>query len=327
MAGLAGLRPRRTRCAASATGPMAEFSSANIRRRTRAGMRLAQDSRAVGRSPPIEPADAARGRKVRAPSSDRRETAPKCRSSSRLSSIGARSASLRSWKLTRKCASAPSPSLVVDGHFIKTGRQRLDGLHRRGDFGMFLLGDRGGDENAEMPDLVVNHVDDPLAANVDLMLVGIGVGDPVQRLLRRRDIVALAGENNDRRADRLEVEALPVFDLASPRDSVLPTKICSTIQRISASFMKWKPPHQRLEFKETLARVFFDIREEVVIFAEIIAAGIELFEIRHEMRAVENAIAKIGQEQGRQRRRRACRPCSASDFRPCGRTRPPPARH
>lgn len=41
------------------------------------------------------------------------------------------------------------------------------------------------DEDPQVPDLIIHHVEDALAADLDLELVGIGVEDPVQRLGRR----------------------------------------------------------------------------------------------------------------------------------------------
>lgn len=64
---------------------------------------------------------------------------------------------------------------------------------------------RGGDEDAGVADLVVDPADDPPATHLDLALVGMGFGDPVARLLRRRDVVAVAREDDAGRADGLEV--------------------------------------------------------------------------------------------------------------------------
>jgi hypothetical protein len=53
---------------------------------------------------------------------------------------------------------------------------------------MLAVGDLRRNEDAEMADFVMHHVDDALAADLDLVDVGIGLRDPVQRLLRRRDV-------------------------------------------------------------------------------------------------------------------------------------------
>ena len=81
---------------------------------------------------------------------------------------------------------------------------------------MLLLGDTAGHENAEMTDAFMNRIDDGLPIGPDLIYVGIAIEDPVQRLLRRGDIVALGAEHHDRRPDIAQVYLLAVghFDLA-----------------------------------------------------------------------------------------------------------------
>ena len=54
---------------------------------------------------------------------------------------------------------------------------------------------------------LVQRVDDGLAVGDDLVLVVVEVEDPVQRLLRRRDVVAPRAEHDDRRADVAQVDA------------------------------------------------------------------------------------------------------------------------
>ena len=49
---------------------------------------------------------------------------------------------------------------------------------------MLLPRDAGRDEDAEVPDLVVDGVDDGLAVGADVVGVVIEVEDPVERLLR-----------------------------------------------------------------------------------------------------------------------------------------------
>ena len=56
---------------------------------------------------------------------------------------------------------------------------------------MLLLGDAAGDEDAEMPDRLVNGVDDGLPVGPDLVDIAVEIENPVERLLRRRDVVAL----------------------------------------------------------------------------------------------------------------------------------------
>ena len=56
---------------------------------------------------------------------------------------------------------------------------------------VFLLRYLGRDEDAEMPDRFVERVDDGLTVGADIVDAVVEIQDPVQRLLRRRDVVTL----------------------------------------------------------------------------------------------------------------------------------------
>jgi len=56
---------------------------------------------------------------------------------------------------------------------------------------VLFLGNPAGDEYSEMPDRFVNGVDDGLAVGPDLVDVAVEIENPVERLLRRRDVVTL----------------------------------------------------------------------------------------------------------------------------------------
>ncbi len=71
---------------------------------------------------------------------------------------------------------------------------------------MVFRGHLGADENRQMADLRINGVENPLAALPDFIDVLVVVEDPVQRLLRRRDVVAVRAEADDRRLDFPDVE-------------------------------------------------------------------------------------------------------------------------
>ena len=89
-----------------------------------------------------------------------------------------------------------------------------------------------------MADIFVHHMDDALAAGADLLLVLIHRADPIQRLLRRRDVVSVTGEHDDRRLDLAQINRPAPGQDRGALLQRLPTKRFSTIQRISASFMK-----------------------------------------------------------------------------------------
>src|SRR4051812_45028455 len=75
---------------------------------------------------------------------------------------------------------------------------------------MLLGGDFAGDEDPEMPDALVHRVHDGLAVLYDLTLVVVQIEHPVQRLLRRCDVVTPGAENDDWRRDVAEIDAYPI---------------------------------------------------------------------------------------------------------------------
>src|SRR5208337_5157852 len=62
-------------------------------------------------------------------------------------------------------------------------------------------------EDAEMPDAMMQRVDDGLTVGDDLLDVVIQVEDPAQRLLGRRYVVPPRAEADDRRPDVAQVDA------------------------------------------------------------------------------------------------------------------------
>ena len=81
-----------------------------------------------------------------------------------------------------------------DDRFVESGRRDVDHLHAGDEFAVLLRRDLAGYEDAKMPDRLMQRVDDRLAVRDDLVDVVIEVEDPVERLLRRRDVVAPGAE-------------------------------------------------------------------------------------------------------------------------------------
>ena len=71
---------------------------------------------------------------------------------------------------------------------------------------MLLAGDPGRDEDSQMADRIVDRVDDRLPMLADLVDILVKIENPSERLLRRRDVVALRAEHHDRRADVAQVD-------------------------------------------------------------------------------------------------------------------------
>ena len=74
-----------------------------------------------------------------------------------------------------------------------------------------------GNEDAEVTDAFMDGVDDGLAVGADLVDALVQIEDPAERLLRRRDVVALRAEHHDRRADIAQVDRGAVRGLESAR--------------------------------------------------------------------------------------------------------------
>ena len=104
---------------------------------------------------------------------------------------------------------------LVDLHAVQTRRQRLDRLQHRDDLRVLLLRHLAGDEDAEVADVLVQQADDHLPARLDLVGRAVDVGHPVERLLRRRDVVAHRREQDDRRLDVAQVEGLAAGSLGA----------------------------------------------------------------------------------------------------------------
>ena len=90
---------------------------------------------------------------------------------------------------------------------VETRRQRIDEIDVAGELVVLLLRDRTGHEDTEMPDQLVNRIDDRLAVRSYVIDTLVEVENPLQRLWRRRDIVRLRTEDDDRGADVAQIDA------------------------------------------------------------------------------------------------------------------------
>src|SRR5689334_9467821 len=147
-----------------------------------------------------------------------------------------------------------------------------------------------------MPDVLVDQADDRLAVRLDLLGARVQVAYPVERLLRRRDVVAHRRKHDDRLADRLQVEIaagpeprLALRELVADEEIVDDPADLFLVHQVEAA-----PP--ALEFEEAL-RFVVDVVEEVVVLLPQRVRRVEALEVLHEMRAVELAAAEIAREQ------------------------------
>ncbi|MNN49463.1 hypothetical protein D3C81_1639900 [compost metagenome] len=78
---------------------------------------------------------------------------------------------------------------VLDLRFIEPGRQHVDQVERTEQLGVLAVGHAGRDEDAEVANRRMQAIDDGLLVGHDLVHVRVEIGNPVQRLLGRRDVV------------------------------------------------------------------------------------------------------------------------------------------
>src|SRR6516165_551973 len=100
-----------------------------------------------------------------------------------------------------------------------------------------------------MAGLWVDGIEDPLTAFPDIIHASIVIQNPVERLLRRRDVVAMRTEADDGSLDFTQVEANAVAgdDLAS-REFIADEQIVDhPLHRFAAQHDKIAPPFFELQ--------------------------------------------------------------------------------
>src|SRR6266568_938506 len=71
---------------------------------------------------------------------------------------------------------------------------------------MLQTRDACGHEEAEMSHMRIYEVDDALARPLQIVRVGVNGGNPAERLMRRRDVVAIGGENDERIMNAAQID-------------------------------------------------------------------------------------------------------------------------
>ena len=94
-----------------------------------------------------------------------------------------------------------------DYRLVETGGHQIDHVHGIGELAMLLCRHFAGHENAEVPNALMQAIDDRLAVCDDLVLVIVQIENPVQCLLRWGDVVAPGTEHDDRRFDVAHIDA------------------------------------------------------------------------------------------------------------------------
>ena len=162
---------------------------------------------------------------------------------------------------------------ILDPHLIEARCQCLDRLQYGSNFPVFSIGDLRGHKDAEMADLIVGHIDNTLAAHPDLGYIRMGLHNPVQRLLRWRDVVPVTGEDDDWCPNHLQVNRPSRFNAGFVLDQPVANK---ELLHDPADF--WFGHQEEtapsfLEFEEALVPLV-DIAIEIDIFPEKCSRGV-----------------------------------------------------
>ncbi len=178
---------------------------------------------------------------------------------------------------------------------VEAGGQHVDQLDVRGELVVFLPRDPAGNEDAEMADVIVDGVDDGLAPGADVVDAVVEVEDPVERLLRRGDVVALGAEDHDRRADGAQVDrgAVPVADVAGGEVVADEELVDDPLHLLGVEGDMGVPPLLELEVALGLG---VDPGPEVVLLGPEGIGRVLRLEVLHERRAVEDPRAEIARE-------------------------------
>ncbi len=157
---------------------------------------------------------------------------------------------------------------------------------------MLFVCDLRGDKNAEVADLFMHHVNDALAADADFPDIGIGICNPVKRLLWRCDVVTVAREHDDRRPNRLEVNRTARFEPSLVLgQAVADKKLFNDPANLGFVHQKEATP-PGFKFQKGLVAPI-DITKQIGIFSEQGSRWIEQFKVLNQMSSIKLPASKI----------------------------------
>ena len=145
--------------------------------------------------------------------------------------------------------------------------------------------------------MLVDGVDDGLAPGADVVDAVVEVEDPVERLLRRGDVVALGAEDHDRRADRAQVDggAVGGADVAGGEVVADEELVDDPLHLLGVERDVAAPPLLEVEVALGLG---VDLRPEVVLLGPEGVGRVLRLEVLHQRGAVEDAGAEVAGERG-----------------------------
>src|SRR6266702_5775722 len=181
---------------------------------------------------------------------------------------------------------------VIYFYFVKTRWQCGDIGQAVEDGPVFQLCHGSGNKNSEVPDMGIDEIDDPLAGPLQVLRVLVDDGNPPHRLVRRGNVVALRGEDDNRIADTTQIGKTPGTDAKGTLLQPIADEQVSNDGKdlFTAEKVEATPP--AFEPKKTLA-LAINMREQVRVFLPDRFRSQSL-EILHQPCAVEPAISEIG---------------------------------
>ena len=138
----------------------------------------------------------------------------------------------------------------------------------------------------------MNGVDDGLTVGADLIDIVVEIEDPAERLLRRRDVVALRAEHDDRRADAAQIDRGAVGGLDPAGGEIVADEqfVDDELDFLGVEIDVPAPPALEAEIALGLG---VDLRIEIVLLGPVGVGRILVLEILHQPGAVELAGAEI----------------------------------
>src|SRR5262249_31838141 len=166
-----------------------------------------------------------------------------------------------------------------------------------GKLAMLFLGNAAGNEDAEVTEARMDGVYDGLAIGANFVDVLVKVENPSERLLRRRDVVALRAEHDGGRADIAEVDRGAIRCLDSSRGEIVADEqlIDDELDLLGVQIDVTSPPALETQIARRLG---VDLEIEIVLLGPQRIRGVLVLEILHQPGAVELAVAEIAGERG-----------------------------
>ena len=148
-----------------------------------------------------------------------------------------------------------------------------------------------------MPDGLVQTVDDGPVRVANVIHIAVEVENPAKRLWRRADVVALGGEDDDRRGDVADIEHRAVMRFQRVAGQLVADEqvVDQELQLVAIKLDEVAPPF--LEGKVAFG-VAVDMDEDLVLLAPEPVRRVQHVEVQDQPGAVELAMAEVAGQRG-----------------------------